>query len=112
MDYRNIPGTTGHRRWLCGRCRRPLREARGQSGDLVSAAALYLLAVAIVGVPLALPGWAPWWLVVNLVLALLVGCLVAARQRAAASRECPQCEQELSPAGHKRQDSDGAHLLG
>jgi hypothetical protein len=109
MDYRSIPGATGHRRWLCGRCRRPLRDAGGRSGDLVSAAALYLLAIVIVGGPLALPGWGLWSLVVNLVLALLAGCLVAARQRAAPASECPACRREGTPSD-SGPERDTAHL--
>jgi len=87
MDYRKIPGATG--RQPCGRCRAPLREPGGRARDLVGASALYLLAGATLGVPLASPELGRAWLVVNVALALLVGCLVATLRCDSRWGRCP-----------------------
>jgi hypothetical protein len=97
MDFRNIPTFTGQRPWLCGRCRVPLRDRGRRGRALAGSLALYALAATVLGLPLAFPELARVWLVVNLVLAVLVGYVIAALQRCADVAGCP-CSGSERPA--------------
>ncbi len=114
MDFRKVPTFPGHRPWMCGRCRAPFDERGGRGRALAGSLALYLLAAAILGLPLAFPELSRVWLVVNLVLAVLVGCAVAALQRPADPARCPRCGLErgagpLIPAGAARRAPHGSN---
>jgi hypothetical protein len=77
----------------------PLRERGRRRRALAGSLALYVLAATVLGLPLAFPELARAWLVVNLVLAVLVGCMIAALQRRADVAGCPCCGLERPADG-------------